>query len=277
MTDVNSSSKMISKGASGRRADGATLPRVRAVSRAIAIMRAFTPEEQHLPLFRIAEITGLDAGTTRRILVTLRDEGIVAQDSDTGHYSLTIKVMSFAGAVPEERSLKDVSADLLDRLSNEVGATVFLSVFNEDEAVCLARYHGTAPVQVRWWTVDGGLPLNTGAAPRLLLAYQPEDARERILASELTALTPKSIVSGEVLRKDIEAIREAGWSYARDDVAQGLSAIAAPIRDGTGKVVAAVSLGGLTPLIGKPVIGEKPPETLASLLRCCEQISRRLQ
>lgn len=270
-------SKIIkAEGRKARGSNGETLPRVRAVSRAIAIMRTFKPDRPALPLSRIAEMTALDAGTTRRILVTLRDEGIVAQDRVSGLYSLTAKVLAFSAAVGEERSLKEVASTYLLDLANEVGATVFLSIFQEDAAVCLARHHGKAPVQVRWWAVDGALPPNCGAAPRMLLAYQDDQTVERILAGTLPALTPNSLTDPDLLRKEIARIRKAGWSYAKDDVADGLSAVAAPVRDAAGRVIAAVSLGGLTPLIGQPVLGKAPPPALEALLRCCEQLTEHI-
>ena len=62
-----------------RARDGSSLPRVRAVSRAAAILRSFTPVRPHLALGEVVKITGLDAGTTRRLLVTLKDERLVRQ------------------------------------------------------------------------------------------------------------------------------------------------------------------------------------------------------
>ncbi len=261
----------------GRRGDGATLPRVRAVSRAIAIMRAFTPIERWQSLSSVAEKANLDPGTTRRILVTLRDEGIVEQDSRSGHYALTIQAMRFASAVPDGQSLKDLAKDLLRGLADEVGVTAFLSVARTDEAICLARYHGEAPVEVRWWSIGVGRPFNCGAAPRLLLAHLPEEECERILSRPLKAITEKSITDPKALRAELARIRNNGWAFARDDVALGLSAVAAPVRDDRGNLVAAMSLGGLTPqIVGEDDDRHAPPRALGPLLQYCAQLSERV-
>ncbi|GAB5469062.1 MAG: IclR family transcriptional regulator [Rhodospirillales bacterium] len=260
-----------------RSGDGATLPRVRAVSRAIAIMRAFTPEQPRLSLSAVAGSAKLDAGTTRRILVTLRDEGIVEQDAKSGHYALTVQALRFASAVPDGQSLKDIAEDLLRDLADVAGATAFLSVARGDEAVCLARFHGESPVEVRWWAVGLGRPFNCGAAPRLLLANLPEAERERLLARPLAAITEKSITDPARLRVELAKIRETGWSFARDDVAVGLSAVAAPLRDSRGDLVAAVSLGGLTPqILGAEGTAESEPRALGPLLDYCQRLSERL-
>lgn len=259
-----------------RPADGATLPRVRAVSRAIAIMRSFTPAEPRLSLSAVAGRAGLDAGTTRRILVTLRDEGVVGQDPQTGLYALTMQAMRFAGAVPEGQSLKDMAEDLLVALARDTGSTAFLSVVEEHEAICIARFHAEAPVQVRWWSVGGTMPLNCGAAPRLLLAHLDEAGRERLLAAPLPAMTPESVTDPARLREILARIRARGWSHATDDVAMGLSALAAPVRDEAGRTVAAVSVGGLAPLIGRAEEGGPEPAILRALLGAAETLSRRL-
>jgi DNA-binding IclR family transcriptional regulator len=259
----------------GRGRDGATLARVRAVSRAVAILRAFAPGRMHLTLGEIAAAANLDAGTARRLLVTLRDEGLVAQAADTGRYHLTMQMLRFAGAVPEGRALSDLAAEDLRALADDTGLTVLLSVLREGEAICLSRHHGDSPVQVRWWPVGEAMPLNCGAAPRLLLAHMQEDAREAVLAAPLTALTRHSVTNPVALREMLAQVRCQGWSLAVDDVVEGLSAVAAPVLGSDGRPVAAVSLGGLTPtILAAPDMPRA--EVLERLMAACASVSRRL-
>lgn len=249
--------------------DGSTLARVRSVSRAIHIMRAFTPERRHLTLAEVVRATGLDAGTTRRLLVTLRDESIVRQDENTGTYCLSLDMLQIAGAVPEGNSLRELTESRLIRLARDTGATVFLSILRNDSAVCLARYHGESAVQVRWWSVGGKLPLNCGAGPKVLLAHMPDNQKEQYLKSNLTQLTAKSIIDAAQLRKELDEIRDSGWAMTHDDVAVGLSALAIPLQNADGDVLAAVSVGGLTAQIA----GEGSPRCLDDLLRCEQDLA----
>ena len=154
--------------------DGSTLPRVRSVSRAISILRAFSSDRRHLPLADIARAAHLDSGTARRILVTLKDEGLVRQDEGAGTYCLSLEMLQFAGAVPEGNSLRELTASRLIRLARDVQATVFLSIRQGDAAVCLARYHSESAVQVRWWSVRrGGV---SAAWPRAVASAAPPAA-----------------------------------------------------------------------------------------------------
>ena len=252
-----------------RTRDGSTLSRVRSISRAIHIMRAFSPERRHLTLAEIVRATGLDAGTTRRILVTLKDESIVRQDDNTGTYCLSLDMLQIAGAVPEGNSLRELTESRLMRLARDTGATVFLSILRNNSAICLARYHGESAVQVRWWSVGGKLPLNCGAGPKVLLAHMPDGQRKSFLDSNLTQLTAKSVIDATFLQRELDEIRDTGWAITHDDVAVGLSALAIPLSNADGDVLAAVSVGGLTAQIA----GEGSPRCLNDLLRCGEDLA----
>lgn len=255
----------------GKARDGSTLARVRSVARAVAILRCFSSARMHLTLGEIASGTGLDAGTARRLLVTLRDEGLIGQLAD-GRYHLTMQMVRFASAVPESRSLRELAEEHLRVLADETGLTVLLSVLQDGSAICVSRQHGDSPVQVRWWPVGEAMPLNCGAAPRLLLAHMPEADRQAVFSASLTPLTKHSTTNPLALKDQVEAIRAAGWSVSSDDVVEGLSALAAPIRDSSGDVVGAVSLGGLNAAI---VDENGVPRTwlLAALKAACDGIS----
>lgn len=257
--------------------DGSGLARVRSVSRAVAIIRAFTPEQSHLKLTEIAHKAQLDAGTARRLLVTLRDDGVIGQEKRSGRYFLTMQILRWAAAVPDSKSLLDIAEPHLSVLAKRIGTTVFLSVMSDNKAVCLARYQGSSAVQVRWWSVGGTLPLNCGAAPRLLWAFQREDMRERTLGEPFIALTPSSLIDPGEMRVLLSRIRKNGWCYTEDDVVEGLSALAAPLRDAQGRVVAAVSLGGLRPTIENPEGKTPPPRVFSELLSCCRDVSQELE
>lgn len=250
--------------------------RVRAVHRAIAIIGAFTPEQTHLKLTEIAHRAQLDAGTARRLLVTLRDEGVIGQEGRSGRYFLTMQILHWAAAVPGSKSLLDIAEPHLNALARRIGITVFLSIISDNKAICLARYQGSSTVQVRWWTVGGTLPLNCGAAPRLLWAFQREDLRERNLSEPFIALTPSSLIDPDEMRVLLGRVRRNGWCYTEDDVVQGLSALAGPLRDARGNVVAAASLGGLRSTLDNPEGKTPPPRVFTELMNCCRDISQEL-
>lgn len=250
--------------------DGSTLARVRSVSRAFAILRAFSAEDPILQLKDISARTQLDPGTVRRLLVTLRDEGIVKQDEHSSSYSLTKELLQFAQAVPTQNTLAEIVRDDLVKLAIETGTTVLLSVIVNEQAICLARYHGKTAIAVNWWSIGSSLPLNCGAAPRLLLASLPAKTRDDLLKQPLRAMTPHSLTDPDQLRVEVSTVIQQGWAMTQNDVVDGLSAAAAPIMSKTGQTIAAVSLGGLTPHIAQ----NGRPRHLDVLLQSVAEMSK---
>ena len=219
---------------------GATLPRVRAISRAVSILRAFSPARPYLALSEIVRATGLDAGTTRRILVTLRDEGLVNQDPVTGRYSAWTGLVELSRAVPESITLTSLVEPMLIELAEVTQTTVYLSIAQGDVALCTARHNGGQAIEVRWWGVGEDRAFNRGTGPRVLLAHLDPDRRQRVL-KDLGA------EGDATLAAELEGIRANGFIVKHDEIAIGLSAMAVPLLDDAGQILAAISTGGLTP------------------------------
>ncbi len=223
--------------------DGSSLPRVRAVTRAVSILRTFTPARPNLALGEIVKMTGLDAGTTRRLLVTLRDEGLVRQDAASGLYSASIGLLELSRAVPETLSLTALVEERIKELAEETQTTVYLSTVSGDMALCTARHNGGRAIEVRWWAVGEQRAFNKGTGPRVLLAYQSEERREQVMRDVL-ALDARA--SAE-LRAELDDIRSSGVIVKHDEIASGLSAMAVPLLDHNQNILAAISTGGLSP------------------------------
>lgn len=227
--------------------DGAGRPTqttVRAVSRALALLRAFTPARPQLGLAEAAQAAALDKGTARRLLLTLIEAGLVRQEPHTQRYALTLRVVELAAAV-QTGGLREEARPVMARLAGETGATVFLSVADGPGALCLERVHGHDPVRVQWWGVGSHLPWNCGAGPRLLLAFM-DPAEAAAALRQPRALTPQSETDMARLRDHLAAVRARGFEVTVDDVVVGLAAIAVPVRDADGRIAAALSLGGLS-------------------------------
>ncbi len=244
---------------------------VRAVTRAIAILKSFEGKSLQ-GLAEIAAQTGLDKGTTRRLLVTLMNSGFIAQDPATQRYGLGRMIRRLAENVIDNFDLRAAATPLLEELATAFDMTAFLSIYQNGAAICLERIHGAGGMELRWWPVGGSMALNCGGAPKVLLAYQSEEEIERVLSGPLAALTPKSITDGDKLRARLNKIRQQGYEFAVDDVALGLGALAVPVLDPDGKVICAVSLSTLAP----QMVERNKPKHLDRLLAAAEVIRGRL-
>jgi IclR family acetate operon transcriptional repressor len=249
--------------------DGSSLTRVRAVTRAIKILRSFTPSRQYLTLGDIAKLTDLDAGTTRRLLITLRDEGLVRQDRSTGLYSTSIGLLELASAVPKSLSLTSLIEERINALAHETQTTVYVSTVSEDMALCLARCNGGRAIEVQWWSVGERRPFNVGTGPRVLLAFQSTERQEQIINQTLALDKSQAIV----LKKELEQIRSQGVIVKHDEIASGLSAMAVPLLDNDGNILASISTGGLTPKYS----GAERVQMYQSMVRATEDMRESLR
>jgi len=245
---------------------------VRAVVRATSILKSFNNKPLQL-LSEISESTGLDKGTTRRILVTLINCGFIVQDRSTHRYGLGHMVQVLASNVIEHFHVRSVAVPILNELAKELHVTMFLSVMHERSALCLDRIHDMKGMEVHWWPVGGVLPFNSGGAPKVLLAHQPPEEIEAILDEHpLRAVNENVITDKTEFRKALDEIRERGWEFAVDDVAQGLSAIAVPVLDADGSIICGLSMAGLTP----QMVGNDKPMHLDAMLEAARRVQRAL-
>jgi IclR family transcriptional regulator, KDG regulon repressor len=244
---------------------------VRAVTRALAVLNSFAGKGLQ-SLADVTGATGLDKGTTRRLLLTLMDSGFVAQDPASQHYRLGRAVRDLAANVADDLDLRAIALPVLTELAAELHITAFISIYDDGDVVCLDRIHDMKGIEVHWWAIGGTLPYNCGGAPKLLLSYQSPQEIERVLRRKPVTLTPKSIVDRDRLRTLLRKIRKRDWECAVDDVALGLTALAVPVRGPDGNVVCSVSMAGLTPQM---VEGGKPVH-LKRLKVAAESVARRL-
>lgn len=245
---------------------------VRAVTRALAVLNSFASKSLQ-SLAEVTAATGLDKGTTRRLLLTLMDSRFVVQDPVTQHYRLGRAVRDLAADVADDLDLRAIALPVLTELAAELHITAFISVYDEGDVVCLDRVHDMKGIEVHWWAIGGTLPYNCGGAPKLLLAHQSPEEIERVLQREPVALTAKSVVDRDQLRTMFEKIRKRDWECAVDDVTLGLSALAVPVRSPGGRVVCSVSMAGLTP----QMVEHGRPVHLKRLQAAAESVERRLR
>lgn len=248
-----------------------SVPLVRSVRRAAAILRSFAGRGV-LSLTEVSQLSGLDKGTTRRLLLTLASDGLVVFDAATQRWGLGGVIRDLANSVADGFDVRAAAGPVLAELAADLKGTIFLSVYQDGRAVCLERIHDITGMEVRWWQIGGTLPINCGGAPKLLLSYQDPEEIARVLPEELTALTPKSITDRDALLARLEKVRAQGWELAVDDVALGLSALAVPVFDRQGRLVCAVSAAGLTP----QMVRRGRPVHLERLLAAARAVAERL-
>jgi IclR family pca regulon transcriptional regulator len=213
---------------------------VQSLERGLAVIRAFHADTPELTLSDVARATGLTRAAARRFLLTLLDLGYVRTDGRL--FSLTPRVLELGYSYLSSISLPEVAVPHLERLVTEVHESSSVSVLDGDDVVYVARIP-TSRIMAVSINVGTRFPAYATSMGRVLLAGLPEDELTAYLErTQLRRLTPKTITSPKALAAELARVRAQGWALVDQELEEGLRAIAAPIRDRSGKVVASANV-----------------------------------
>lgn len=219
----------------------------------------------------LSEAVGLNISTTSRLLNSLEHFGYVRRDKQLGCYVLGYKLLHMAQIVEVQTSIHELADDTLKQLVADTNETATLTVLEHDMAIVVAREVCTNLLRAAP-SVGTRAPLYCTGAGKALLAFQPNDMVERILAQGMPPLTVATITTPKAMSAELDAIRRRGYAIDCGEREVGLIAIHAVVRNVTGSVVASVGVSGLDHRISV----EKRPEMANYVLLAAEELSRRL-
>ena len=243
------------------------------VTRAVHILTCFTDET---PLLRVTDISNrleLTASLVSRLLSTLEHEGFVERDEDTGFYRLGRTIVTLAGVALNHNRLRMEALSEMQRVHNLLGLGVNLAEFDQDSIFYLA--HIDAPELPRHYTLIGRHnPLHATGMGKVLLASLPDEERANCIQRlNLYPYTPHTLSDSQSLEAELDDVRSQGWALEMEELAFGRACIASPIRDQSGKVIAAVSISG--PL-STMRWNERRDELINAVIEIADRISMRL-
>ncbi|MFG1941830.1 IclR family transcriptional regulator C-terminal domain-containing protein [Nonomuraea sp. NPDC048826] len=213
---------------------------VQSLARGLAVIRAFSAAAPELTLSEVARATGLTRAAARRFLLTLTDLGYVRNDGRL--FSLTPRVLELGYAYLSSLSLPEVAAPHLERLAAEVHESASVAVLDGEDVVYVARV-ATARIMRVSISIGTRFPAYCTSMGRVLLAgLSPADLDAYLDRVRLRRLTSRTLATPSALRDELDGIRERGWAMVDQELEEGLRSIAAPIRDRTGAVTAAVNV-----------------------------------
>jgi DNA-binding IclR family transcriptional regulator len=215
---------------------------VQSVERAAAMLRLLADESDGLELHEIADSLGLAKGTAHGLLRTLHEVGFVEQERQGGNYRLVPDVLRLGSERWDLNELRSRAINWCDALAARTGESVRLAAFRDNEVV-VVHHVFRADASKQSLTTGATLSLHASAPGKVLVAFEPNAARAWY-SRDLLRLTPYTITDRRVLQRELASVRDLGYATSVEEVTIGVSAIAAPIRDRGGYVVAAVSVQG---------------------------------
>lgn len=257
---------------------------VQVVDRAVAILDCFDTEHPELGIGELSRRTGITKGTIHRILASLMQHRIVEQNSVTKRYGLGIKLFELGNRATATLSYGERAHQHLRALAHETGDTVHFAVLDQGQTFYVAKVEGWHSLHMPS-QVGRRLPVHCTGVGKALIAHLSEEEIEAIVATHgLPAFTERTITSLPDLMKELAKVRRQGYSRDSGEIEEGLACVAAPIRDYTGKVVAATSISGPTTRINSKTasalsvrVSETAREISAALGLAPDEPERRAQ
>jgi DNA-binding IclR family transcriptional regulator len=250
-----------------RRSNLRPLTGTRAVVRAVSVLKALGRSSNAYGVTELGTATGLSKATVFRLLGALENEGMVAREGANGAYRLGPEMISLGASALSTTDLREVAHSELRRLTAESGETSTLEVLTGNDVLVVDEVQGrflfsAAPEIGRRW------PIHATSTGKVLLAF----SEPKRVAPRLTRYAPRTITARVDLERELGRVRQHGYAFAVDELESGLVALAAPIRNHLGSVVAAISINGplsrLTP--------KRRRDLVSKLCGAATRVSRRL-
>ena len=246
---------------------------VESLARGLLVLSSFSRERPALSLTDISQRLQLNKTTTFRLLSTLESLRYLERDQQTKLYRPALEVLRLGFVVLNGLEVRKVAAPYLRRLVDEIEKTVSLAVLDKHEVAYVDRAGGVYTPNI-YRPVGSRLPAYCTSAGKLLLAYLPPEQLETVLAATTWLRhTETTIVTPQALKENLALVRDRGFSDSDGEMIPELRAVAAPIYQNDGQVVATISISGPAHRVSyEELIGEFGPKVVET----AQEISQTL-
>jgi IclR family pca regulon transcriptional regulator len=213
---------------------------IEALARGLDVLRSFRPGQPSMTLSDIAAITGLARPTVRRILITLESLGYVRAEG-RGH-ALTPRVLELGMAYINALNMWDVARPHMERLVARTNESTSMAQLDGSDIVYVARV-AVPKIVALAVTIGTRFPAPATSMGKVLLAALSPAALSAVLVEpSRSGVTPRWQPTAAELDTSLREVRAKGWALADQDLAPGVRSVATGVRDGDGRVVAAINV-----------------------------------
>ncbi|WP_348536707.1 IclR family transcriptional regulator [Nocardioides sp. W7] len=243
---------------------------VQSVDRALMILDILARDGE-AGVTEIAGHLGVHKSTVSRLIDSLEERDLVEQLEGRGKYRLGIGVLRLAGATTARLDVVQEARSVAKALAASTAETVNIAVLSEGAALYVDQVATAGALQSHYW-VGQRIPLHATSNGKVLLAGLTDAEARATLGRKLAAYTANTVTDPATLVAQLARVREQGYALVVDELEHGLSAVAAPIRNAHGDVVASFSVSGPTFRFGGPEVAKATEAVVEHAL----EVSRRL-
>jgi len=213
---------------------------VSALARGLAVIEAFDRARAPLSVTEVAERAGVDRAVARRMLLTLVELGLATETQR--HYQLSARVLRLGYSFLSQTGLDGIAQSFVTEVAHRTGESCSVAILDETEVVSVV--HTPSPTHKIGFTLRPGTrwPAYVMASGRVLLATKP-DTEVRVLLGRMhrKSLTSRTLVKIEAILDVVRTVRQQGFALIDGELEEGLMALAVPIRNRNGDVIASLN------------------------------------
>ncbi len=226
-------------------------PQSQTVDRALSILKMIAAENEEMSVTEIANRLEIYPSVVSRLITTLEYHNLLRQNPHTRRYWLGLGLVELGSKALDSIDLVEVAKPMLQHLSDETAETVFLMILDRDAGVYVAKMSSPKPIAIQS-EVGHREPLHSSAVGKSLVAFLPEDERNRIVERVgLPKLTPNTITDPEQFHEELANVRAQGYAIDNEEGEVGIRCIGAPIFNHNHYPIASVSIS--TPAFRTPL------------------------
>lgn len=220
--------------------------KVQVLERALGLLNVLGASPEDMSLNDLSEAIGLHKSTVHRLVSVLEQFGYVERHPENGKYRLGLKLFELGSKAIGKLDMRERARPHLQRLAFEAGETVHLCVLDDGEVLYVDKVEPARSVRTAS-SVGRRNPVHCTGVGKAMLAELPEADVDAILRRHgQRTLTRNTITTPVQLKLELANIRKQGFSLDREENEEGVACVAAPIRDHSGAVIAAISISGPT-------------------------------
>ena len=236
----------------------------------LVLLEAMARNDKGSGVSELASQLLLNKSNVHRLLQALVHQGFARKNADTNRYELTMKMWELGSRISSKLDVRLESLPFMKQLAEETQETVHLSILDGAEVLYIEKIDSPQPVRA-YTTVGGRAPAQCVATGKSMLAWADEEVLA-VVKNRLKPHTEKSIVRFGDLRKQLEEIRTKGYAINTGEWREQVVGAAAPIRDASGQVVAALGISGPAERLSIEALDKSGKR----LIEVTEMVSRRL-
>lgn len=238
---------------------------------ALRLLNLFTMVEPELSLSELAQKLQIGISTAHRLTHTLMLEGFLTKDPQTKKFRLGASILGMGNTIITQNHLCRISIPVLEKLAINTGETAHIAILRDYQAIYLIRMDSKHPVHLLSHAGKQN-PIHCTSSGQAILAFQSEKMIDGVIARGLQQYTVNTITTPVEYKQLLLKIRNQGYSFSAEELHEGVSSIAVPVKNISGQVIASISIAGPVSRINQNTL----PRLVKIVKQAADKVSEQL-